>query len=88
MAEKAITQEMRQNAFDNYETTDDHGMQIYGIASDQDGNKYYMVKNSWGDTGPYNGLWYASFPFVKYKTMSIVLHKDAIPANIASKLGL
>ena len=88
LAEKAITQEMRQDAFNNYQTTDDHGMQIYGIASDKNGNKYFMVKNSWGDTGPYNGLWYASFPFVKYKTMSIVLHKDAIPANIASKLGL
>lgn len=88
LAEKAITQEMRQEAFDNYQTTDDHGMQIYGIASDQNENKYFMVKNSWGDTGPYNGLWYASFPFVKYKTMSIVLHKDAIPANIATKLGL
>jgi len=88
LAEKSITQEMRQKAFDNHETTDDHGMQIYGIASDQNGNKYFMVKNSWGDTGPYNGLWYASFPFVKYKTMSIVLHKEAIPANIASRLGL
>lgn len=88
LAEKSITQEMRQKAFDNYETTDDHGMQIYGIASDQNGNKYFMVKNSWGDTGPYDGLWYASFPFVKYKTLSIVLHKGAIPANIASKLGL
>lgn len=88
LAEKSITQEMRQDAFDNYQTTDDHGMQIYGISTDQNDNKYFMVKNSWGDTGPYNGLWYASFPFVKYKTMSIVLHKDAIPANIATKLGL
>lgn len=88
LAEKKISQEMRQEAFDNYQTTDDHGMQIYGIATDQNGNKYFMVKNSWGDTGPYSGLWYASFPFVKYKTLSVVLHKDAIPANIASKLGL
>ena len=88
LAEKVITQEMRQDAFDNYQTTDDHGMQIYGIASDQNNNKYFMVKNSWGDSGPYNGLWYASFPFVKYKTMSIVLHKDAIPSHIITKLGL
>ena len=88
LTEKTITQDMRQNAFDDYQTTDDHGMQIYGIASDQNDNKYFMVKNSWGDTGPYNGLWYASFPFVKYKTMSIVLHKDAIPSHIATKLGL
>lgn len=88
LAEKKITQEKRQAAYDNYQTTDDHGMQIYGIATDQNGNKYYMVKNSWGETGPYNGLWYASEPFVKYKTLSIVLHKDAIPDSIADKLGL
>ncbi len=88
LAEKKITQEMRQIAYDNYQTTDDHGMQIYGIANDQNGNKFYMVKNSWGETGPYDGLWYASEAFVKYKTLSIVLHKDAIPASIAKKLGL
>ena len=79
---------MRQEAFNNYQTTDDHGMQIYGISKDQKGNKYFMVKNSWGETGPYSGLWYASFPFVKYKTMSIILHKDAIPSDIAHKLEL
>ncbi len=88
LAEKEITQEMRQESFDNYQTTDDHGMQIYGIANDQNGNKFYLVKNSWGETGPYNGLWYASDPFVRYKTLSIVLHRDAIPAPIATKLGL
>lgn len=88
LAEKDITQEMRQKSYDNYQTTDDHGMQIYGIATDQNRNKYYMVKNSWGESGTYNGLWYASEPFVKYKTLSIVLHKDAIPENIAVKLGL
>lgn len=86
LAEKEITQEMRQIAYDRFETTDDHGMQIYGLAVDQYGNSYFMVKNSWGETGPYNGLWYASAPFVKYKTMSIVLHKDAIPSHIAKKL--
>lgn len=88
LAEKHITQEMRQQSFDNYQTTDDHGMQIYGIAKDQNGNKFYMVKNSWGETGPYKGLWYASDPFVRYKTLSVVLHRDAIPAQIAAKLGL
>ncbi|HBG57625.1 aminopeptidase C [Proteiniphilum sp. UBA1028] len=88
LAEKQITQEMRQSAFDNYSTTDDHGMQIYGIAKDQQGNKFYMVKNSWGETGPYKGLWYASDPFVRYKTLSIVLHKGALPAETARKLGL
>ncbi|MGI6571912.1 MAG: aminopeptidase C [Fermentimonas sp.] len=88
LAEKNITQEMRQVAYDRYETTDDHGMQIYGIAQDQKGNPFFMVKNSWGETGTYKGLWYASFPFVKYKTMSIVLNKKALPASIAKKLGL
>jgi aminopeptidase C len=84
--EKEITQEMRQVTFDNYETTDDHGMQIYGIAKDQEGNKYYMVKNSWGETGKYKGIWYVSEAFVKFKTMSIMIHKDAMPKDIAKKL--
>ena len=88
LAEKTITQEMRQRSFNDYSTTDDHGMQIYGIAEDQKGNKFFMVKNSWGVTGPYSGLWYASDAFIRYKTLSIVLHKDAIPSSIAGKLGL
>ncbi len=88
LKEKTITQEMRQEAYDNYETTDDHGMHIYGIAKDQEGNKYYMVKNSWGDTGPYNGLWYASEAFVRYKTMSIVINKASLPKDVAKKLSL
>ena len=53
--EKTITQEMRQLAYDNWETTDDHGMQIYGLAKDQNGKEYFMMKNSWGDYGPYKG---------------------------------
>ena len=88
-AEKEITQEMRQQAFDNFETTDDHGMLINGTAKDQDGNLYYIVKNSWGTTGnDYSGYLYASVPYVQYKTMSIMLHKDAIPKKIREKLGL
>ena len=83
-----VTQEMRQTAFDNWETTDDHGMLIYGIAKDQNGKEYYMVKNSWGLSGKYKGIWYASKAFVKYKTMNILVHKKAIPADIAKKLGL
>ena len=86
--EKTITQEMRQIAYDNWETTDDHGMQIYGLAKDQDGNEYFMVKNSWGDYNEYHGIFYASKPFVAYKTMNIVLHKDALPKAIRKKLGL
>ena len=83
-----VTQEMRQQAYDNWETTDDHGMQIYGIAKDQTGKEYYMVKNSWGKAGKYNGIWYASKAFVAYKTMNIVVHKDAVPKHILKKLGL
>lgn len=84
--EITVTQDMRQASFDNQETTDDHGMQIYGIAKDQNGIKYYMVKNSWGDAGKYNGIWYISETFVRYKTISFVINKDALPKDIASKL--
>ncbi len=83
-----VTQEERQSAFDNWETTDDHGMLIYGIATDQMGNEYYMVKNSWGKYGKYDGMFYASKAFVRYKTMNIVVHKDAIPKDIKKKLGI
>ncbi|MGV8963647.1 MAG: aminopeptidase C [Candidatus Saccharimonadaceae bacterium] len=86
LKEKVITQEDRQVAYDNYETTDDHGMQIYGIAKDKDGNKFYMVKNSWGETGPYKGLWYASADFVKYKTTNVVINKNGLSKSIATKL--
>lgn len=86
--ELAISQEMRQEGYDNKQTTDDHAMHIYGIAKDQNGTKYYMVKNSWGPTGKYNGLWYVSEPYVKYKTMNILVNKKAIPAAIKAKLGL
>ena len=86
--EKDITQEMRQVAFDNWETTDDHGMVIYGIAKDQNGKEYFMVKNSWGTSGKYKGIWYASKAFVAYKTMNILVHKDALPKDIAKKLGI
>lgn len=86
--EKVITQELRQLGYDNWETTDDHGMVIYGIAKDQTGKEYFMMKNSWGEYGPYKGHWYVSKPYVAYKTMNILIHKDAIPAKIAKKLGL
>ena len=86
--EKWCTQEERQLAYDNWETTDDHGMQIYGIAKDQNGVEYYMVKNSWGESGTYKGIWYASKAFARYKTMNIVVHKNAIPKDIRKKLGI
>lgn len=86
--ELVITQEMRQKDYDNYQTTDDHGMMIYGIAKDQTGKKFYMVKNSWGTDNKYKGTWYVSEPFAAYKTMNIVVHKDALPKAIKTKLGL
>lgn len=86
--ELEVTQEMRQQAYDNYETTDDHGMQIYGIAKDQTGKKFYMIKNSWGTDNKYKGTWYISENFVKYKTMNIVVHKDALPQAIKDKLHI
>lgn len=86
--QKWCTQEERQLGYDNWETTDDHGMVIYGIAKDQMGNEYYMVKNSWGEAGTYKGIWYASKAFARYKTMNIVVHKNAIPKDIRKKLGI
>ena len=86
--EKTITQEMRQEGYDNWTTTDDHGMQIYGIAKDQHGKEYFMMKNSWGEYGPYKGFWYVSKPYVAYKTMNIVINKNAIPQDIRKKLGI
>jgi len=87
-SEKEITQELRQEGFDNYLTTDDHGMVIEGIAKDQNGNKYYYVKNSWSTDGVYDGYFYASHPFVAYKTMSILVNKNSIPKKIKKKMGL
>ncbi len=86
--QKWCTQEERQQAYDNWETTDDHGMLIYGKAVDQEGTEYYMVKNSWGKSGKYEGIWYASKAFVRYKTMNIIVHKDALPKTIKKKLGI
>lgn len=87
--EKVITQEMRQAAFDSQETTDDHGMHIFGAAKDQRGTRYYMVKNSWGtDRNDLGGMFYVSKPYVLYKTTFIAVHKKAIPDAIARKLGL
>ena len=86
--EKTITQEMRQEAYDNYQTTDDHGMVIVGTAVDQKGNPFYRVQNSWGDGSPYKGFYYFSRPFVEYKTLDIMVHKTMVPKEILKKIGL
>ena len=82
------TQEMRQERFDNWELTDDHGMHIYGIAKDQNGKEYYMVKNSWGESGDYKGIWYMTKTFIAANTMDFLVNKKAIPADIRKKLGI
>jgi bleomycin hydrolase len=87
--EKVITQEMRQKSFDNLTTTDDHGMHITGISKDQNGTKYYIVKNSWNvDGNAYKGYLNASEAFVKYKTTSLLVNKESIPKEIMKKLGI
>ncbi|MHB9055419.1 MAG: C1 family peptidase [Paludibacteraceae bacterium] len=88
LKEQTVTQASRQLGFDDYETTDDHGMQIFGIAKDQNGTSYYMVKNSWGTENKYKGIWYVSKPFVMAKTINILIHKDAVPKDIRKKLGI
>ena len=82
------TQKMRQERFDNWELTDDHGMHIYGVAKDQNGKEYYMVKNSWGESGDYKGTWYMTKAFIAANTMDFLINKNAIPAEIRKKLGL
>ena len=86
--EATPTQEKRQEEFDNWTLTDDHGMLIYGIAKDQTGREYYMVKNSWGITGEYEGTWYMSKNFILAKLMDFMINKNAIPKDIRKKLGI
>jgi bleomycin hydrolase len=78
---------MREDAFDNYSTTDDHGMHIIGTAKDQNGKEYYKVKNSWGDKNDYKGFLYVSKAFFYYKTIAILVHKSAVPAAIANQIS-
>ncbi len=86
--ELAVTQESRQAEFEARKTTDDHGMHAFGIAKDQFGNTYLLIKNSWGDSGKYHGIWYMSEAFAKCKVNSIIVHKDAIPAALKEKLNI
>ncbi len=86
--EMTPTQEKRQEEYDNWTLTDDHGMLIYGIAKDQNGKEYYMVKNSWGETGKYKGTWYMSKNYIVAKTMDYMVNKNAIPKDIRKKMGI
>lgn len=87
--EKQITQEFRQEMFDNFQTTDDHLMHITGLAKDQNGHKFYYTKNSWGTKGKvYKGYWYMSVPYVRLKTIAIMVNKKVIPQSIKEKLKI
>jgi bleomycin hydrolase len=87
--ERVISQLLRQESFDNLTTQDDHGMQITGQCQDQTGKKYFIVKNSWGtETNETGGYIYVSVPFFQYKTTSILVHKSAVPKDIAPKMGI
>ena len=81
------TQKQRQERYDNWELTDDHGMLIYGIAKDQNGKEYYMVKNSWGETGKYKGTWYMTKNYIIANTMDYMVNKNAVPKDIRKKCG-
>ena len=86
--EKQISQKDRQIAFDNQETTDDHGMHVTGLVEDQNGTKYFIVKNSWGESNEKDGYFFASFPYVRYKTLNIQVHKDVLTKDLKKKLGI
>ncbi len=88
LPQKQVTAESRQRGFDNFETGDDHGMHLFGTAKDQQGNKYYMIKNSWGKTGKYNGIWYMTPEFCAAKTINYVVNKNAISKELKKKYGI
>ena len=86
--ELSITPENRQMAFDNFSTTDDHGMHILGLAYDRNGRTFYYVKNSWGADNPHGGYIFVSKPYFKFKTISIMLHKEALSEQVVKDLSL
>lgn len=88
LPQKKVTADERQRGYDNFETTDDHGMHLFGTAKDQLGNPYYMVKNSWGKTGKWDGIWYMTPEFIRAKTMNYVVNKAAISQALREKYGI
>ncbi|MCQ2318598.1 MAG: C1 family peptidase [Bacteroidales bacterium] len=83
----AVDDEMHQKAYDDWSTGDDHSMLIVGIAHDQNGVKYYKVKNSWGEAGPFKGYWYCSEKFVRLHTIFFTVNKESVSKDMAKKLG-
>ena len=88
LPQKKVTAEERQKGYDNFETGDDHGMHLFGIAKDQQGNPYFMIKNSWGKTGKYNGIWYMTPEFARAKTLNYLVNKNAISKELRKKYGI
>lgn len=88
LKEKTVTQESRQEGFDRKKTTDDHGMHVFGIAKDRNGTRYFIVKNSWGESGAYKGIWYISEAYTRAKAIGFIVHKDGLPKEIKNKLGI
>ena len=84
--EQKVTQQSRQDDFMSFNTTDDHLMHMIGVALDQKGNKYFIIKNSWGEVSDYKGFLYMSEAYVRAKTVAVLMHKDAIPAPTSKKL--
>jgi len=86
-AELVATQDLRQQSYDDFRTTDDHLMHVVGLSLDQNGNSFFLTKNSWGTkSGPNNGYVYLSKNYIRMKTLAILVHKSAIPASIAEKI--
>ena len=88
VAEKQVTDEIHQKAYDNWDAGDDHSMLVVGIAKDQNGTKYYKIKNSWGAAGPYEGYWYCSEQYLRQYTIFFTLHKDALSKSMKKSLNL
>jgi bleomycin hydrolase len=88
VAEKQVTDEIHQTAYDNWDAGDDHSMLVVGIAKDQNGTKYYKIKNSWGEAGPHKGYWYCSEQYLRQYTIFFTLHKDALSKSMKKSLNL
>lgn len=86
--QKKVTQEMRQKEFEDHPITGDHGMHIVGLAEDQNGNVFYKVKNSWGESGKYNGYIFVSREYIKLKTTNCMINKNSLPVAVAEKMAL